>query len=280
MKTTIATCAALLLLCACDKSESQGGPPANCDPTCWEQASEARKKQNDELNLAAKDAEAAALEIKPQLRAAFAAEQERQVAGFAFEAHRFGDFLTVFVGRLGNPEQRQSSYSEKPQRKFSTTLNLGLVREIELTQGHDADEQGELTYSCSNCQSFTENGVNSKIRPPLEGAKVAPNFPHVPYQRGSYSITQATSSYCQTSGSSTGTFSNGMICQVAPPHLGCWPSNVSSFYIGIDYTTKNYPRPAEDDTICFDGLGATISVPFGKGTEVRDAILAEVAKNR
>ena len=268
----IATLAAALVLCACGDGSGQGaGTKAQL---------EARKKQADELAALARAAEPAALELAalaraaepaaleraPKILAAFVAEQERQNVGFSFEAKRYGEFLTVRVARLGNPEGSQ--------RKFSTTLNLSLVHEIKLKPGHDADRDGTLTYACSNCThtdidtGWTITGIDVSSAPP-EGATVAPVYPLAPRQRASYAASRGPApAECQeltTIGS-----------QIQVP-LGGY------VYIGpkpINYTTKGYPRPAEDDQVCFDGVGATLSVPHGKGQEVLDEILAEVARSK
>lgn len=42
------------------------------------------------------------------------------------------------------------------------------------------------------------------------------------------------------------------------------------------YRTLHFPRPAADDRIRFEGIGATIFAPFGCGQAVYDAILKEI----
>ena len=42
----------------------------------------------------------------------------------------------------------------------------------------------------------------------------------------------------------------------------------------IKYSTKNCPRPAEDDVIQFEGIRAKLFVPAGEGRRVYEAILA------
>lgn len=46
----------------------------------------------------------------------------------------------------------------------------------------------------------------------------------------------------------------------------------------VDYKTSNYPRPAGDDRIRFEGIGGTLYAPAGRGAEVRDVILREIER--
>lgn len=47
----------------------------------------------------------------------------------------------------------------------------------------------------------------------------------------------------------------------------------------IKHKVERYPRPAEDDEVTFEGLGAIVYAPAGKGPEVLAAVLAEIERN-
>jgi hypothetical protein len=72
-----------------------------------------------ELERLAKEAAQEALMAADEKFAEYAAEHERQTAGYSFDCKRFGDFLTVFVERIANEPSWSGGGAE---RKYSTAV--------------------------------------------------------------------------------------------------------------------------------------------------------------
>lgn len=201
----------------------------------------APEKRHAALESLAKAAEPEVLAARDGVRAAFAAEQARQVAGYKFDCKRFGDFLSLFMERHGNPD-RPSYISELytsvgPERKFSTTLNIAQTREIVLKEGHGADDGGIVEY----CEIYGNGAL-----------EVYPDLPSAPYDRAFF-------------------------CLDSPPSrpIGAQMQMTVSQY-RIQFITSPYPRAALDDKIRFNGISAEIYAPFGLGASVLGRILREI----
>lgn len=230
-----------------------------------EEADRARKKQqeHDTLERLAREAEPAALAKHDEMLSACLAEHARQTEGYHFDCTRFGDFLTVYIKRLGNPDKPRiidegpGHYTSPiPERIFSTTLNLGKTVQMAFTAGSPADDAGELHYiGTSGNARLTIEEIKAGEKLPLH---VDPSYPNLPYDR--------------------------KIFYLEPPPQPAQQGVISSGYwqepsYEIKFTTKPWPRVAMDDEIIFVGIGAHLYVPAGLGEGVQARILTEMAKN-
>jgi hypothetical protein len=206
------------------------------------------------LEALAVEAEPAALRRAPEILKAAQDDHAADVASYAFDCRRHGDFLSVFIDRLG----REGEVS-----KESTTLNLGQTRDIRLREGHGPDNAGTLAYRFSLEREEPEPGLlwcssgagdYHRVKAPPAGYhyEVTPEYPGPRYWR----------------------------------HLIQFDSNKdgprNDFYDPRDslvrHRTPNYPRWAADDLIEFSGIGATIYAPAGQGQIVLDRILKVIGK--
>jgi hypothetical protein len=108
----------------------------------------------------------------PEMMKRFRLLHRKDLAGYAFACRRFGDFLTLEVTR---------------GEAFVTTINLGLVRTITLTEGHGPDRLGVVRFdsyqmSASGGYCSSGNTVN-----PIEASasagwrwEVRPALPYCP----------------------------------------------------------------------------------------------------
>lgn len=208
-----------------------------------------------ELERLAREAETEALAKADEIFTEAVAEHERQTAGYRFECRRWGDFLTVCVERDAN---RPSWSGAEPERKIATSLNLGEVREIRLSDGHCFDRRGTVEYRASYVSDDGESsgwGTGFGRMAPQKGYHyaVSPDYPYVPKSRPMIAFEKKKDrehfGHCM-----------GM-SDYQPRHI-----------------TKDYPRPAKDDEIRFLGIGTTIYAPAGKGRAVYDAIMVEIAR--
>lgn len=206
------------------------------------------KERADMLEDQAREAEPALLARADGLRAEYVAEHERQVAGYSFDCKRFGDFLTLYIKRMGNPEKpayvTDNYNSGLPIRVFSTTINLGLTLGITLVAGHGPDDAAQIGY-------YVRTDYDTK--PYTE--TVVPNVMGAPYDRSLFYLPEPV-----------------------PPNQNSFQGTWSSDRRGIQYKTENFPQAAKDDEIKFAGLNATIFVPAGLGDAVYERIQRELAR--
>lgn len=187
--------------------------------------------------------------------AAVAAEHERQTAGFRFECRRWGDFLTVFIERMGNSGVPKL-FSGMSETKVATSLSLAGTREIRLVEGHCFDRKGSIRYLVTFTRDDGKGGGWSSSEdwndPPPKGYhhKLTPLQPFIPTSRP-------------------------IIAASKDPDGSHWSESFSN---EMPYETEGFPRPAEDDQIMFAGIDTTIYAPAGKGRGVYDAIMAEIAR--
>lgn len=238
------------------KDESEADRRKRCDAEAI--------KAHELLERLAAEMEPEVLRKQDELLAACIAEDKRQSDGFKFSCKKFGDFLTIFIERSGNPDKPQyidsgpARYTSRmPDRKFSTTLNLGKTREIKREQGNPADKNGLLKYYYrivyGEGETIGGTGFGNYI--PTQGEYVVRAwYPETPYDRQMFSLDPPP-----------------------PP-----PPQGNVFHIGDDsysikFKTEPYARTATDDTIRFEGIGATVFVPHSLGERVHTAILKELA---
>lgn len=209
---------------------------------------------------------------------------------YSFESNRWGDFLSVFIAR--------------GKQKYAGSLNLASVHEITLIPGHPPDMEGSVIYNVSQVADDPKNNGFSYMcgsgnynsdcsvnynKPPMKGyhyeivaslppaRKSDPPIIYIP-QPVVYATSTASSGSTYSCGGSGWVSSNGGGGGVYYTSTSIPPSNIppKGNYGGV--TTPNVARDAEDDVIEFSGLGDRIYVPAGHGAEVRDSILAEIAK--
>lgn len=213
----------------------------------------------EHLETLAQEAGKIAAAKADELAATYADEHQRQLAEYAFDCRRHGDFLSLFITRSAN---KPSKWQTSPEHatSYSTTINLGRVKAIQLAEGHGPDRGLTLGFSVSMKHEGggISWGTGGGTYAPPKGAhyKVSPSYPHLPESRSSFFLEPE-------------------------------PSKDSHQWSGMmmnngDYSIKHkmsdFPRPAEDDKIEFDGLGATLFTPHSKGKDVLAAILAEIER--
>ena len=193
-------------------------------------------------------------------------EWEKDSASYSFSAKRFGDFLTVYISRGGE--------------KYASALNIGRAQEIRLVEGHVPDSNGELCYQVYQKSDEEKSQYGSSGFMVMGGSYGRRFDSSEPPEKGYHYAVDAVLPTVPTS--------HQMIYVTPPPpppssngsYMNGGNSNYSSQYYGnyqgpkIDAIT----RPAQDDTITFVGIATVIYAPAGKGAEVRDTILAEIAR--
>lgn len=181
----------------------------------------------------AKILEAEILAETDKLEAKLREEQERQKNGYSFSCHRFGQFLTVNMRRLGNiPYAYYGQELDAPQ-ECSFTINLNIVRTISLEKGHEVDREGTVAY----CHSRSR-GVHRET-----------------FGEGLPSFRQ----FCWSGEK-----------EASPRYSGC---DCYDYSRRIDHVTTGYPRMAKDDSIVFKGAKVVLYVPAGLGEAVYQQIL-------
>lgn len=203
--------------------------------TQWEREQRYRAELDEEARAAEPDALAKA----DALLVEAIAEHEKDAASYRFECRRWGDFLSLFIGRtthrgVGDWRGWQQVYSPET---YATSINIRETREIRLDRGNEPDRNGRLEYYVSH--SVGDN-------------RVMPSYPRPQMQRHLFLLDP-------------------------PPRPESEGLIYSCPDIGPRYATPNYPRVAGDDQIRFEGVGATLFVPAGLGQKVYDQILQEIA---
>lgn len=210
---------------------------------------------------AAKDAEIEVLAKAEERMAAHRADHRKDAATFKFDCRRHGDFLAVFMTRLGYRYQNWTPLPLAPIDS-SATINLGVTRNIVLIKGHAPDVKGRVSYLLKWMNDKGEQSVGNRqsherFYKPLSGYRLTA----VVDGRHDLPIR--------------GPFSNPVM-DTSPP------TTDSVSYINYSgareqpagYTTENYPRSAEDDAIDFVGANIRLSIPAGKGQQVYASIMA------
>lgn len=157
---------------------------------------------------------------------------------YEFRCERWGDFLAVFIKR-GSTAERKSWNSGRSNRVCSS-LNIGISRKISLYAGHAPDMNGVAYFRAKN-----EQLDGSYVYKPVA---IQPALSH----------------------------SNRMLILDEPrqPGGGLIYDGHLDDLLGV--SVQDCGRPAEDDRIRFEGPGATIFVPAGRGEEVYTAILSAI----
>lgn len=215
------------------------------------------QQAHDLLEQLARDAEPVGLAKLDELFSQAQAEYAKDLAGYRFESKRWGDFLSIFTARMGNPVQwkDQFFYIEKPEQAYSTSINLKNVHAIRLIEGHGADLAGQLSYGYvleSDDRESRCSGTNDGNYLAPEGYhwSVWPQFPDIPYSRPLFYMKPQKKKDERR------------------------PIDLSAYSYEIKHVTDNYVRPAKDDHILFEGIDAKLFVPAGEGARVYQEILA------
>jgi len=175
----------------------------------------------------------------------------QDLAGYSFECRRWGDFLTVFLSRLG-----QGWEDEPVVRSYSTSINIRDSRTITLTKGHAPDLEGALGYSAhligdghSSICGWNWQELEDRKAPDGYRWEVKSWPPRIALHGTMFDLDARSG---------------------RDRHFESISRRLPR--------TRNYLRPAADDRIHFSGVGATIFAPAGKGQEVHDAIMREIAR--
>lgn len=204
-----------------------------------------REARHAALERAAIAAEPGVLAKIPAEYAANEDEHRRQVSGYKFECRRYGDFLTLFMERPVK-DWRETEFS---QRKMSTSVNIAATREIRLTAGHAPDFNGVVGYRINGCYIILPDGTRKEDEP----------------VRAEYATADGT---------------HRQLIALDEKRDGESHWGYRSGREHTNHCTMNFPRPAADDSIRFEGIGATVYAPFGLGQAVYDAILKEIEAYR
>ncbi len=205
----------------------------------------------DDLGPLIDAAEADALARLPALMDEARKAHADDAAAYSFECKRWGDFLSLFIRRIG----RNWMENEASAKQFATSVNLSQVRDIRLVEGHAVDQNGVLEYGCKivvgSGYSFVTHPLPKRARKG-ERYEVAPLLPGIEPGGAMFELREKggarSLAYCE-------------IDDDAPLR-----------------ETKGFLRPASDDRVVFSGIDATVLAPFGRGQEVLDAILAEIER--
>lgn len=188
---------------------------------------------------------------------------------YSFECRRWGDFLALFITRGG--------------QKYAGAINLSQTKEIKLTAGHMPDFNGVMIF---RVKQEPDNDTSGAIvpggviyvggsgsdyfdykKPPTKGYHYAVTA-RFPLARGNkrpiiyVEMPQRSTSQSAMHGGGGAGY----------PSI---PFYDRGNYFGIE--SEGVPRDSEDDIINFVGIDTTLFVPVGRGDEVRDIILKEIA---
>jgi hypothetical protein len=238
---------------------SYSGPSRKRREKTPEERKTERQQAHDLLERLAREGEPEALTKSAAIFAEAQAEHARDVAGFRFECRRWGTFMSLSAARMANPAEPNNRlfYIERPERSYSTSLNLLNVTAIRLIRGHLPDKEGQLRYAY-NLKADDEKvgthvgGTGFGNYLPSTGYRwvVFPRLPEVPYSRPLFHLPPAKQKRDK----------DGIVI---------WDSETYE----IQHATEGFARPAEDDVILFEGIEARLFVPAGEGERVYESIL-------
>jgi len=158
--------------------------------------------------------------------------------------------VTVFVERKANSTK---GWGAGP-RKIAASLNIGTVKKIVINEGNAPDRGGMLSYAFSVVRDKDSGIYWSSSDAYLQDDKeyeVRPDYAYLPSARNL--LVQDDESRDQR----------------------------SAIYMGQDgyrirHETSDYPRPAKDDALYFEGIGQTLYMPAGMGVDIHARIMAEI----
>lgn len=178
------------------------------------------------------------------------------VEGYSLEARRWGDFLALFIQRGGD--------------KYVGSINLAQTAEFRLAEGHRPDKKGKLTYYVRFKKDGAEDEGSMSIGSDALGSYYF-NPNEVPPKGYHYSVVaRLPSMSTRRQMISLSTQDHGILVGSGGDIV-----RLGGNYGGIE--TPGMARAAEDDQIIFN-TGIILYVPAGRGTAIRDTLLAEIAK--
>lgn len=183
-------------------------------------------------------------------------EYERDVSGYSFECCKHGDFLTLFITRNANPQTKHPYAifgAKTSERTLATTINLGLCKEIKFIHGHPPDLLGRVMfhYRIQSENGLTIGGTNF-------GNYAAPKNSRWVVRKPECRILHGRPLF--------------VFDTVEEKCEGAY-IDMSAYDYRIKTTVDNTARPAEDDRIRFEGLGATLYAPASLGEDIYQMIL-------
>lgn len=175
----------------------------------------------------------------------FEKDHQGQLSGFDFSCIRHGDFLTLFVTRDYNRH-----YDHPYETKFSTTLNLGLVKRIHLEEGRGVGHSWTTSIFVVEVREdhpdhYGSHHPVSLRKPPEKG------FVHR-------------------------VISDSNITLYPRPFTNDPPAEYIDRNRRFLEAILNTPNQARDDRISFYDIDSFLLVPFGKGKEVHDIIMKAI----
>ena len=199
-----------------------------------------KKELSEKLEKLAQEAEVEFLQKADEYFENYQKELKDRLEGYSFKCIRFGDFLTVFISQTAN-------YLGSPA-KVSESLNLGKTKSIEFFPGAIPDRTATVRYVPQLELIHKDEGFSYKVY----------GFPDTYRDSRDRLIIE----------SKDDSFGND--------HFGT--SCYQNLGVIISRTTPNFPKPSIDDTIVFNGIGRSLKIPAGKGEEIRNLILEEIAR--
>lgn len=185
----------------------------------------------------------------PRLLSKFKTALRKDVASYTFDCRRYGDFMTLEITR---------------GKAFATTINLAQVRSLTLVDGHEPDKLGTITFT-----AYLRNSTDSYA---LYGGMPADTMKANTQDGYEWVINPQVPSLSEPSIFALHPDSPGNAGGIQ--YVGHYANNTMLTKV------QNAPRPAQDDTIRLEGLRATLYVPHGLGSQVRDKILAAMASKK
>lgn len=211
-----------------------------------EEREEAERKERRELHQQllerlALDKELEVLRERMSVDEEFRAEHQNDLAAYKLRAEKWGPYLSLFIERLtshGRYRDESGGYKytcEPVVRFWAGALYLPESSTIEFVEGHPVDMQGSVVYRSAG-------GSDG-------GAAVAPRegYKSLPERRTIHTVQKKISNN---------------------RHCGAYYEPQQPKHI-----TPNWPRPAADDKIIFNGIRTTLYIPYGRGQEVYGTIL-------
>lgn len=201
----------------------------------WYEEREAKLKPIiDRLSIEAETMKPEVMLQQPARLAKFQEEHDADVQGYEFRCERWGDYLALFIQRGSETE---SKYWVPEKRRICAALNIGETREIKLIDGRLPDLEGHACFGYFEQRDNT-TGKDEYCPEPL----LLKN--EIRWMK--LSLDNRTKE-------------EGM-------HL-------ASERDSLPVRLEGVARPAEDDLIRFEGIGATLHMPCGLGKEVYQKIL-------
>ena len=196
------------------------------------------------LERLAEEASPEAEALQPELLSRFIKAHQADVAGFRFDCRKFGDFLTLYIDRGGE--------------RYATAINLGQCRELRLDEGRCPDMDGAAEFGYSMVKDGAGEvvgctGMGHYRLSPGWNWNVAYREPWLPTKRDMFRLDPEP--------------------QHQSGNMGYGFYN-DSYHIKRSFASA---RPAADDVIRFEGVGASLFAPAGLGAGVYQRILDEMA---